>query len=56
MIPNPALMFRAYLRDNDRLDLPPHETSEEYLDRMKHVRRDRLKEIRAAREAKESKL
>ncbi len=50
MIPNPALMFRAYLRDNDRLDLPPHETSEEYLKRMKHIRRDKLIALRIARE------
>jgi hypothetical protein len=56
MIPTKALSLRAYLRDIGRLDLPPLESSEKYLDRIKHARRDRLKEIRAAQEAKEIKI
>lgn len=55
MIPQPALMLRAYLRDNDRLDLPPLESSEAYMERMKHVRRDSLKAARALRDARKLK-
>jgi len=54
MIPTKALSQRAYLRSIDLLDLP-HESIEEYLHRVKHCRRSKLKAIRLARQLDESR-
>lgn len=54
MIPTKALSLRAYLRDNDRLELPPHPSTKEYLNRMQHCRREKLKSLRATRKSKDT--